>query len=71
MTFFDHVCDQCFASMFDHLERCYDDSHGDDLPGYHSPPLCCPGCGCKSYEEAHGLVWDDQAWLREDDDQGG
>lgn len=20
---------------------------------YHLPPLCCPGCPCRSYEEAH------------------
>lgn len=50
----DHRCQECFASMFDHSERCYDDSHDpDELPVYHFPPTCCQGCPCGSWEEQH------------------
>ena len=47
----DHYCEVCFTSMFDHPERCF--GWGDEEPHYHMTPLCCPGCPCGSFEEAH------------------
>lgn len=43
---FDHICEVCFQSMFDHDEECW---YGCK----HYPALCCKGCACQSFEEAY------------------
>ena len=42
-----HVCTACFRDMTEHDELC---SCGC---GRFFPALCCPGCACHSYEDAH------------------
>ena len=46
MRGYDHICEECSRSMFAHDEEC-------DCGGRHDPPLCCPGCPCNSYHDAH------------------
>ena len=46
-----HLCDVCCASSDAHSQHCDSELCED----WHWPPLCCPGCLCGSYEEAHGL----------------
>lgn len=48
----DHFCEVCFASMHDHLSRCYG-RNDEEEAHFHAPALCCPGCPCGSYEEYH------------------
>lgn len=43
----DHYCTVCARSFRTHPEQC------DDCGGTHWPPLCCPGCACRSHETAH------------------
>lgn len=52
-----HYCDQCGTADNEHMDRCYHESHKDEPGGFvnHWPPLCCPGCGCQSFEEEHNL----------------
>lgn len=59
MAFGDHDCGVCYTNFLSHHERCYDPSHADEgMPVNHFPALCCPGCGCGSYERAHlTLTW--------------
>jgi hypothetical protein len=47
---FEHVCGECFRSMFEHSETCY---YGDGPIHYHYPAACCPGCLCDSFRDAH------------------
>lgn len=42
-----HVCTVCFSLAENHPEE------GCDCGVSHFPALCCPGCDCGSYEEAH------------------
>ena len=42
-----HVCTVCFADSANHDSEC-----PCGCASYLSP-LCCPGCDCRSYEEAH------------------
>ena len=57
----DHICTVCFQSMFHHPEECgaeacwVKDKTGREQALRHWPALCCPGCGCGSFEEAHGM----------------
>lgn len=46
-----HVCMVCFDLSETHPERC---PAGDN----HHSPLCCPGCWCQSFEEAHPVLGD-------------
>ena len=41
-----HICTVCYMASRRHSERC-------DCGVNHWPPLCCPGCDCHSYENAH------------------
>lgn len=45
----EHMCFVCYLYVHEHDTRCVED--GD--PHEHMPALCCLGCGCESYEEAH------------------
>jgi hypothetical protein len=49
-----HPCGVCFLDFAVHPEQC------EVIEGErHWPPLCCPGCPCGSFEEAHpGLTVD-------------
>lgn len=48
-----HTCTVCHGPAFAHPEKCpLTHSDGSDR---HFPPLCCPGCECRSFEEAHSL----------------
>lgn len=52
-----HVCTVCGRDSTEHDHRC---DHDRCYPNRisHVPPLCCPGCGCGSYERSHlELVW--------------
>jgi hypothetical protein len=42
-----HLCTVCGKSGEDHGERC---GCCDEL---FWPPLCCPGCDCGAFEDAH------------------
>lgn len=42
----EHICTVCFLPVEQHDSEC-------DLGCHHFPPLCCQGCGCGSFEEAH------------------
>lgn len=44
-----HVCGVCFTLSVDHEEDCGTQEDRCE----HWPPLCCPGCDCGSFEEAH------------------
>jgi hypothetical protein len=50
VTFFgEHLCEWCFQPVSSHDEIC-----GEPDPDCrHFPPLCCPGCPCGSFREAH------------------
>jgi hypothetical protein len=41
-----HTCTACFRARDLHPETC-------DCGEKHFPPLCCPGCDCRSFERAH------------------
>ncbi len=43
-----HECGECYRPMTAHAERC-DCGCGRNF----FPALCCPGCRCGSFEEAH------------------
>lgn len=43
-----HWCTACGDVMEDHPTRCYEGDYHQ-----HFPALCCPGCDCGSFEEAH------------------
>lgn len=43
----EHYCTVCAQPMTRHHAWC------DVCEVNHWPPLCCPGCGCLSFEEAH------------------
>lgn len=42
-----HACSVCGADSVEHPSRSY------NCGERHWPSLCCPGCGCLSFEEAH------------------
>lgn len=46
-----HRCGVCFQESGAHDEHCY---RNPCEVGNHWPPLCCPGCPCASFEDAHG-----------------
>lgn len=50
-----HICTTCGAEDNHHHAACYEPGCVDEdgRPAQHFPPLCCPGCGCMSYEIAH------------------
>lgn len=48
-----HLCGVCWTDSLTHPEECYEPGCEDWA---HWPPLCCRGCLCGSFEEAHGLV---------------
>lgn len=43
----DHTCTVCFQSFEKHGESC------EYCEAKHWPPLCCAGCDCGSFEQAH------------------
>ena len=43
----EHTCGVCFMPALSHESRC-PCGCGDFFS-----PLCCEGCGCESYEDAH------------------
>lgn len=45
-----HACGECGMDSVDHPAECYEPDCGI---GNHWPSLCCPGCPCLSFEEAH------------------
>lgn len=47
-----HVCTICGQPSGDH------DSDCDVCDCAHFPPLCCPGCDCGSFEDAHRNIDD-------------
>lgn len=64
-----HVCGECVRESFDHPEQCwfgmpdvirhppterFPNGVIEHSPHHdHYPPLCCPGCPCRSFETAH------------------
>lgn len=48
----EHECGVCYGYVHEHQEQCFE---GEPWHEYHHhiPPLCCQGCGCGSFEEAH------------------
>lgn len=46
-----HICEECFRPSDEHGER-----QGCDCDHGHWPPLCCAGCRCRSFEEAHWRI---------------
>lgn len=44
-----HFCTVCINRASDHPEDCTDRRCGQR----HWPALCCPGCECRSFEDAH------------------
>ncbi len=42
----EHICTVCFRPVEDHDSKC-------DCGIVHFPPLCCAGCECGSFEDAH------------------
>ncbi len=44
----EHICTECFSFASQHEEAC----EVDGCEG-HWPPLCCRGCDCRSFEDAH------------------
>lgn len=46
-----HLCTVCLGDCNEHSERC--DAAECPDGARHWPPLCCPGCDCRSYEEEH------------------
>lgn len=40
-----HACSQCGGTVEQHPEMC-------EVGCMHFPPLCCPGCDCRSFETA-------------------
>ena len=50
-----HTCEQCFMDSDDHSQECYE-PEADCPQGRHWPALCCPGCPCHSYEDAHPML---------------
>lgn len=48
-----HLCTVCFQPLEHHPETC-------ELECRHFPPLCCRGCQCRSFEEAHPTVEEPQ-----------
>lgn len=44
-----HICEVCFQPSHLHDEDC----GTQEEPCHHWPALCCPGCGCQSFEAAH------------------
>lgn len=46
-----HWCTVCGRAAPDHAESCQGACEFD-----HFPPLCCPGCHCESFEEAHAAA---------------
>lgn len=53
-----HLCGVCSVDSSRHPSSCYEE---DCEVIKHWPVLCCPGCLCLSYEEAHGLVMEEAA----------
>lgn len=45
-----HICEVCSQDSAEHPDQCYEPGHIGDV---HLPPLCCPGCPCGSFEDAH------------------
>lgn len=45
-----HICLICLQEAGDHSWQCHDINCEQ---ARHWPPLCCPGCPCESFEEAH------------------
>lgn len=45
-----HICGVCFQDSADHDVYCYEEDCEEET---HWPPLCCPDCPCRSYDEAH------------------
>ena len=72
----DHICTVCFCPSILHLSRC-DVGEADGSEHWHHAPLCCAGCDCRSFEEAHpvadlserctscGDVTEDWIWMRD------
>lgn len=53
-----HECTVCLGSMEVHkhecdCDQCYDEK--EDRGKTFFPALCCEGCDCRSFEEAHEL----------------
>lgn len=46
-----HICEVCSQPGHDHTEQC-----ARDHACLHWPPLCCPGCPCRSFEDAHAYL---------------
>lgn len=46
----EHECMECYRYVHEHEPRCFEP---DGEAHEHHPPLCCLGCPCESYEEAH------------------
>lgn len=51
-----HSCGVCFMDSDVHLEEC--DGTPDQPLNVHQhwPALCCPGCRCESFEQAHPVA---------------
>jgi len=45
----EHVCTVCYRASEAHPER------SEDCDEWHFPALCCVGCECRSWEQAHSL----------------
>lgn len=45
-----HMCTTCAQRADTHPEAC-----GVANDCYHYPALCCPGCDCRAFEEAHPM----------------
>jgi hypothetical protein len=43
----EHTCTSCARDMDTHTTVC------GECNERHFPDLCCPGCDCRSYEDAH------------------
>lgn len=61
----EHECTVCLQPMGQHEMRCeYGEVYGPERHNSnlgwpfhnHFPPLCCPGCGCGSFEESHPQI---------------
>lgn len=52
-----HRCTHCRQSFLEHPNECQDPVC-IERGIVHFPPLCCPGCGCQSHEEAHAAPVD-------------
>lgn len=48
-----HTCGSCGRDLADHNENCFEGTPDGESSHIHFPALCCPGCDCGSFEEAH------------------